>query len=459
MDLFLNCLLLVEYSLLLLAVKHTNNNKRIMNLFTDLFLAWRYLKPKRNAISVITCISVMGVTLGVAILIIVLAVMTGFTDEFKSKILETSAHIRIMDYYRGYIKDPDRVIKKVEECGATGAAIVQKSALVQRGDRFMPKVIIGIIPEKEAESIKVSDAVKYGRENVIKNGKFQLKKGEVLVSDILGGELAVRIGDHIILHSPTKLARMVNPDKNGQINLKDLSKVYLPAEFKVVGIYSFGKYDFDKNVLFINMDDADELFDMPWGAASSVYVRTKDPFHLDRELNKLIEAFPDMHVLSWKQMNRKFLGVLEVEKNMQFFLLIFIVLVAAFSIANTLITVVVQKTREIGLLKALGASDGTVLRIFLYQGLLVGILGTGFGMLMGIAVIHWRNDILHLLRRLTGQELFPKQFYLFSELPASINSYDLIWIAFISITLCTLGGLLPAWRAAKLDPARALRYE
>lgn len=430
-----------------------------MTLLTDLFLAWRYLKPKRNAVSVITCISVIGVILGVAVLIIVLAVMTGFTDEFKSKILETSAHIQIMDFNNGYILDPNAVIKKVEECGGSGAPVVQKSALVQRGDRFMPKVVVGIVPEKEADSVKVSETVLYGKENVIKNGKFELNRGEVLVSDIIAGELAVRLEDHIILHSPTKLAQMVNVNKNGQVDMKAISKVYLPAEFKVVGIYSFGKYDFDKNVLFINLDDADELFGMPWGSATAVYVRTKDPFNLNNELNSLRTAFPDFHVLSWQQMNRKFLGVLEVEKNMQFFLLIFIVLVAAFSIANTLITVVVQKTREIGLLKALGAGDGTVLRIFLCQGFLVGVLGTGFGILLGILIIYYRNNILKILRFITGQEVFPKQFYLFSELPATINAYDLIWIAVISISLCTLGGLIPAWRAARLDPAKALRYE
>jgi lipoprotein-releasing system permease protein len=165
------------------------------------------------------------------------------------------------------------------------------------------------------------------------------------------------------------------------------------------------------------------------------------------------------NVLTWKQMNRKFLGVLDVEKNMQFFLLIFIVLVAAFSITNTLITVVVQKTREIGLLKALGARNVSVLYIFLFQGFIVGVLGTIFGTLLGLAVIHWRNNILLFLRKITGQEIFPREYYIFSQLPATVNVHDLLVIAVISILLCTLGGLIPAWRAAKLDPARALRYE
>ena len=142
-----------------------------------------------------------------------------------------------------------------------------------------------------------------------------------------------------------------------------------------------------------------------------------------------------------------------------FFLLIFIVLVAAFSITNTLITSVYQKTREIGLLKALGCSDGAVMRIFVFQGLLVGVIGSLTGTLTGILVIHFRNDILRFVSKISGKELFPKSFYFFSELPAHIVPQDVLIIVGASIILCTLGAVLPAWRAARLDPAEALRYE
>ena len=144
---------------------------------------------------------------------------------------------------------------------------------------------------------------------------------------------------------------------------------------------------------------------------------------------------------------------------MQFFLLVFIVLVAAFSITNTLITTVIQKTKEIGLLKAMGASSGTVMRIFIMQGMFVGLIGTTSGILLGSLIVRYRMLILYALRFITGQEIFPAEIYYFNELPARIIMTDLLWIGLISVILCTFGGVIPALRAAKLDPSRALRYE
>ena len=424
-----------------------------MNILTDLFLAWRYLKPKRNAVSVITCISVMGVILGVAVLIVVLAVMAGFTDEFKKKLLDTTSHIQIANYFQGYIDDPDKIIKTVEKAGGKAAPVVQKHALIQRGERFLPKIVIGIDPDMQDESVNVEKSVKYGT--------FSLGRREVIISDIIASEMSLRVGDKLLIHSPAKLAKMIKVRDNGKVGLNDGSEVYLPTEFTVSAIYSFGKYDFDKNILFINIDDADDLFRLPWGSANLIYVRVKNPFDMKKELSEIRGALAGRgyNVLSWRQMNQKFLGVLQVEKNMQFFLLIFIVLVAAFSITNTLITVVVQKTREIGLLKALGARNLSILLIFLFQGFIVGVLGTGFGIILGLSVVHWRNAILTAMRVITGQEIFPREYYLFSQLPATVHTSDLIVIGIISILLCTLGGLIPAWRAARLDPAKALRYE
>ncbi|MDX9862897.1 MAG: ABC transporter permease, partial [Rhodospirillales bacterium] len=411
-----------------------------MSLTTELFLAWRYLRPKRNAVSVITCISVLGVMLGVAVLIVVIAVMTGFTDEFKSKLLETTAHLQVFDMTRGYIDRPETVKAAAAAIGAQAAPVVQQSALLQHEGRFVPKTVIGIYPDQDTAGIDVSGAVRYG--------SFSLESGEVMISDLVAAEMGIGIGDKLIIHAPAKLAKMVNVNRDGRVEFSEFSRVYLPGEYKVSGIFSFGKYDFDRGVVFLNLDDADDLFGLPLGAANAVYVRIDNPFHPGPAQRALQQKLPGLQIYTWQELNSKFLGVLAVEKNMQFFLLIFIVLVAAFSIANTLITVVVQKTREIGLLKALGAGGGTVMRIFLLQGFMVGLLGTGCGISLGLLVIRYRNAILGFLRWVTGQEVFPAEFYLFSQLPASIHGFDILWIGLVSMALCTCGGLLPAWRAA-----------
>ncbi|OGV49592.1 MAG: hypothetical protein A2X49_06430 [Lentisphaerae bacterium GWF2_52_8] len=422
-----------------------------MELRTEFFLAWRYLRPKRNAVSVITCISLLGVTLGVAVLMVVLAVMTGFTDLMKEKLLETTSHIQVYDYRLGYIEKPSEVVKAVKTCGYEAMPIAYSQVLVQKDDKFLPKAAIGIEPGTESGNLKLKEK--------ILEGKYSLNKGEIMISDIISRELHANVGDKLLVHAPDRLARMIHKKKDGGYEMSKDADVYLPNEFRITGIYSFGKYDFDRNIFFLNLDDADELFGIPWGAASVVYIWTNDPFNLKGAVKHLSGKLPQYQLRTWQEMNQQLLGVLSVEKNMMFFLLVFIVLVAAFSITNTLITVVVQKTREIGLLKSLGASSGTVMRIFLIQGFFVGFIGTLCGTILGFSVIYWRNDIMHAYSKLTGTALFPKEFYYFNQLPAHITSFDVSVISITAVILCTVGGLIPAWRAAKLDPARALRYE
>ena len=424
-----------------------------MNTFlTDLFLAWRYLKPKRNAVSFITCISIIGVTLGVGVLIVVLAVMTGFTDEMKEKMIDTMAHIQIMNLRTGYVSNPDKIIKSVQALDCTASPVVCKQALIQKGENLVMKTVIGVRPDEEQSSIDVSKYIVFGN--------FSLKKGEALISDAIAQELNLRVGDKIILHSLEKISKMFKYEDGKGFKFNDeKAKVFLPDECKISGIFTFGKYDFDSSTIFMNIDDANDLFEMPWDSATAIYIVTKDPFNLDKPLQSLRKEFPDLQVYSWQQMNRQFLDVLDVEKNMMFFLLIFIVLVAAFSISNTLIMVVLQKTHEIGLIKALGASPLTIMRTFVLQGFIVGVLGTLGGAVFGIAVVHWRNQIMHFVSVVSGYELFPKKYYFFSELPARIVAGDLLVICIVSVVLCTIGALLPAWRAARLDPVKALRYE
>ncbi len=419
----------------------------------EFFLAWRYFKPRRNAVSLITLISLVGVALGVAVLIVVLAVMTGFTNIMKEKLLETTSHIQIEHEYYGYIKNPKPIMDVVKKLGGEAVPVTIRQVLVQRGEQFLPKTLIGIDPGMD------KSAARFNLSNKILYGKLLLNSNDVLVSTRIARQLHLGLGSRMLIHSPAKIAKMINVNKKGQVSIKKNTDVYLPDEFTITGIFSFNKYDFDIQVMFVNRDDANDMFSIPWGGCSSVFVWTDDPFHLDQMEASLKKQLPGYIVTTWQERNSTILGALQMEKSMMFFLLIFIVLVAAFSITNTLITVVVQKTREIGLLKALGSSSRMIMSIFVLQGFFVGIIGSLLGTGLGILIIFFRNNILQWIREKLDMHVFPPELYFFNELPAQIVPSDVALIVIISVVLCTLGAVIPAWRAARLEPAQALRNE
>ena len=427
-----------------------------MSIRTELFLSWKYFKPKRNAVSVITLISVIGVALGVAVLIVVLAVMTGFSDKMREKLLDTTSHAQIRPKFNGVaIRNPELIVDIVKKAGGEAMPVIISPVLLQKDDDFVPKVVIGFDPSRKVDRLKLSE--------VVRIGNADLKRGEAVVSYIIARDLGLNVGQKLLIHSPTNLAKLVKRGKNGKLEVSKNLEMYLPSEYKIEGISSFNKYDFDRDFLFMNINDVADLLDLDYGTASAVYVWTPDPFHMDTFLSRvrseLAKDAPFCFIESWQEINKRLLGVLQVEKNMQFFLLVFIVLVAAFSITNTLITTVIQKTKEIGLLKAMGAGSGTVMRIFILQGFFVGVIGTLSGIILGALVVKYRMAILLSMRAITGQEIFPPEIYYFNELPARIIMTDIFWIGIISVLLCTFGGVIPALRAAKLDPSKALRYE
>lgn len=434
---------------------------------SELFLAWRYFKPKRSAVSFITLISVVGVMLGVAVLIVVLAVMTGFTDHLKEKLLETGSHgqIRKLAHYsptspRGTAgtfdeTESEEIVNRVRSQGGDALPLLVAPVLLQVENSFNPKGLVAFRGEKDPGRVNLATH--------LVEGTAPKKRADIAISGVIANEFNLRLGDKILLHAPGKLARLVERDEaTGKYKASENADYYLPGEFTVCGIYNFGKYDFDRDVLFMGLDDADELFGLEWGEATYIYVWVPDPFDMKAfsdAMARELQAHPNTLLQTWQEIHSRILGVLAVEKNMMFFLLIFIVLVAAFSITNTMITTVIQKTREIGLLKAMGASSRAVMNIFLMQGLFVGVIGTSFGVLFGWLVVEYRGVILDVMRHVSGQQIFPREVYMFDNLPAHIIWSDVALISVISVILCTCGALLPALRASQLDPAKALRYE
>ncbi len=423
-----------------------------MNFKTEFFLAGRFLKPGRNAVSVITVISLLGVTLGVAVLIVVLSVFTGFTNLMREKLLDSRAHMQIYTTRLSVIAEPDEVVKAVNETGGVAMPVIGMPILLRSAKTFVPKRILGVDPKIAAERFKFK---------IVDGAATLPPSGQVWISEEIAGEQNFKVGDTIYLFTPEQLSDIAKTELDGGASA---GKINARASlFTIGGIYSMGKYDFDKEMILMTRADSARFLRVPPSMATSVFAWFPDPFHMDREqteiLAKLESSRQQYQIYTWQRLNAPMFGMLQSQKSMMMFIFFFIILIAAFSIGNTLITVVVQKGREIGLMKALGATPNSMMRVFVWQGLLVGIAGSLGGVILGMVALALRNDFMRFLEKLTGWELFPREMYFFDELPAHTGAWDVVIIAAMAVVLCTIGALLPAWRAARLDPAKALRDE
>lgn len=409
-----------------------------MRLPLHWFLALRYLRPRRTFVSVITVISVVGVMLGVMVLILVMAVMSGFSREMREKILGFNAHLLITSP-GGVLEAWPEAMDVVERVGGVAGSgpFILGPVFMMAGDHVFTPFMRGVLPDRE---LSITDLA-----GSMKEGVFAPDDDGAVIGRQLALEENLILGDRITLYSPRQF--------------QSEEEVYLPRDFTVVGIYEVGMWEYDRTFLFVGLEAAQDMY-MMGDAVHALAVRLDDPYaagRIQRELEGRLG--PGFRVQTWAELNQRLFGALEVEKNVMFFLLIFIVIVAAFGIASTLITLAVQKTREIGILKSLGAGSAMVLRIFLFQGAVVGALGTILGALSGVTLLHYRNEFLQFLSRWTGRDLLPQELYRLPEIPAQLSAGDLLAICASALIICTLAGLPPAWRSSRLDPAQALRYE
>jgi len=427
-----------------------------MHLPTDIFLALRYLRPKRTLISVITLLSIIGPALGVAVLIIVTSVMSGFDRDIRQRILSMQAHLQVYPafYTREQsgpvISEPAPVLAAMDRLGVKGAPIIEGPVLLQFEDQIQIKYGRGILPARERQVTGLAENLR---------GRYEIREGEALIGQEMALEMGVDIGDELLIHSPRKLTRNIEWNEDGTVTVKESDEVYLPEEVRIAGIFAMGVYEYDSSMILLHLDQAADLFGLDWGSATSIHAATPDPFKLDGVTEALRRQLPGFRVVTWQQANEQLFAALRVEKNLMLLVLFSIIVVAAFCIAGTLITVVIQKTREVAILKAVGMTAGLVARIFLLQGAIIGVLGTLLGLGLGLMVVHFRNQTAAMLAAIMGVEIFPKELYHLSQIPAMVKRDDVLLIAAVALVLCIAASMLPALYASCLSAARGLQDE
>ena len=430
-----------------------------MKLPFSFFLALRYLKPKRTFISIITLISVLGVTLGVTVLILVISVMTGFDRELRQKVIDFDAHILVTT--EDILHDWRALKQKIDNTPGVVATApyVQGPVIVEYQNRRLAPLIRGVDPAQEENVVPLRKFVKYG--------KLDLDGDNVVLGIELARKLQISVGGKLTIYSPGNLGQILDGIKKlegakgdqEKEAINELREVILPKELTVTGIFETGHYIHDSEFLLVPLYVGQELYGLGDGL-HGITVKTNDPYGAER-VKDAIEQFiePPVYAQTWIDMNKQYFEAVRLERTVMFFLLFFIVVVAAFGIMSTLITVTVQKRREIGIMKALGANLSQIIWVFLGQGTVVGLFGTLTGLGLGMTLIRYRNEFSHWLANTLHIEIFPREVYQFSEIPAQVVPHDVTIICISAFLICSIAALIPAYFAARLDPVKALRYE
>lgn len=421
----------------------------------ELLLAFRYLRPKRTFVSVITLISIVGVMLGVAVLIIVISVMTGFDRQLRDRIVGFNAHVHVLaDEPIGNYEALEILISSNKSVRGVAPYVLGQVMVQTQPDEGSPRVafpfIRGVDRKLESKISKLLSSIIEGTNDVRGHG--------VLVGSVFATELRVKVGDRLAIYSVSDFEKVRRIDKKRE-KKEDTDEGILPGEYEIRGIFDVGYYEFNAAFVVCSLATAQDLSGLE-DRVKGLMVMLEDPSKAGEVRTQLAPLLgPNYYVRTWEEENSEMLDALVVEKNVMFYLLFFIMIVAAFGITSALITFVVQKTREIGILKALGASGQQIMSIFLSQSLAVGVLGVGAGLALGMIAVSYRNEFLFLLRKATGIEIFPAKIYSFTELPAVVDSGDITMICGGSLLICLLAGLFPAWNAGRLKPVEALRHE
>ncbi|MCO5111170.1 MAG: lipoprotein-releasing ABC transporter permease subunit [Burkholderiaceae bacterium] len=418
-----------------------------MQIPYELALGWRYTRAgratRRNGfISFISGVSMLGIALGVAALIIVLSVMNGFQKEVRDRMLSVVSHIEIFAPGGAAMADPNLTLQEARRNPqVVGAApFVSAQALLARGEDMKGALVRGIDPALEPE---VTDLVAGSQGEVLR----QLVPGEFRV--VLGGELArmlgVRTGDVVTLIAPA-----------GQVTPAGV--VPRIKQMTVVGTFDSGHYEYDSTLVLLHHEDAQRIFRLE--GPTGIRLKLRDLHQARTVAQELASSLSgDLLIRDWTQQNRTWFAAVQLEKRMMFIILTLIVAVAAFNLVSTLVMTVQDKRADIAILRTLGASPRSIMGIFVVQGAMVGVIGTLAGLLLGLSIAVNIDVIVPAIERLLSASFLPKDIYLISRMPSDPQSADIVPIGVISLVLSFVATLYPSWRASRVNPAEALRYE
>ena len=405
--------------------------------------SWRYLRAKRKEgfISVITGFAFTGIALGVATLIIVMSVMNGFKAELLNRILGINGHISIVSsagYPFNNYKKAVADLQSIEEI-EMAIPLIEKQLLVSSSRGAEGAMVRGINGEDILKR-------KVMRDGFARVDTADFNGDVVVLGDKLAHKLGVHVDDEVTLISP-----------NGKITA--FGSVPRIKSYRVIGTFNMGMFEYDANYIFMPLEAAQKYFGLK-DAVSVIDVSLKNENTLPKMRSMLQRSVSlDAYVYDWKQTNAAFFNAIDVERNVMFLILTLIILVAAFNIITGLIMLVKDKSRDIAVLRTMGATRGMIMRIFVIDGAFIGVVGTSIGVALGLLFCHNIENIRQLLQSMSGRELFSSEIYFLSQLPAKVDNMEVLSVVLITLVLSFLATIYPAYRASKYNPAEALRYE
>jgi lipoprotein-releasing system permease protein len=412
--------------------------------FFEWMLAGRYLRARRQEgfISVIAGFSLAGIALGVATLIIVMAVMNGFREELMGKILGFNGHFMVQGVGNN-LQGWDDLARKLQRIpGVTRVTpLIEGQALATAAGASPGVLVRGIRPADVMNLKLVADSLSPGAMQ-----RFQTNASSVLVGERLANTMGLLPGMSMTLLAPRG-------------NVTPFGVTPRAKAYTVAGTFKVGMADYDGSVVFMPLAEAQAYFNVGQGV-NGIEVMVDDPDRVDEMRDVIIAAVPaGNRLVDWRQVNATFFDALQVERTVMFLILSLIIVVAGFNIVSGMIMMVKDKTRDIAILRTMGATSGTILRVFLISGSAIGVVGTFIGLVLGVVFCWNINTIKEALEAMTGSQLFNPTIYFLSRMPSKMEPEEVVAVVLMALTLSILATVYPAWRAARLDPVEALRYE